>query len=159
MKCVLLAYYPLGEVPKVIIKLAALLKENKINVKTEELILEEDLSMKKQFKLEKKLVLKNKIPSLKSFDLIVIGTPIVSFSSVPAINIFIRSLPKVAEKKFALFATGIGLPGTAIKKMTSLLSMQKGKVVATQVFSSIFEFDEKKLREVNKLLEQIKAQL
>ncbi|MBT4596843.1 MAG: hypothetical protein HOC95_02585, partial [Candidatus Diapherotrites archaeon] len=61
--------------------------------------------------------------------------------------------------KFALFATGIGLPGTAIKKMTSLLSMQKGKVVATQVFSSIFEFDEKKLREVNKLLEQIKAQL
>ena len=159
MKQVLLAYYPLGEVPKVINKLELLLHENKMKVRKEELKLTEEIDLRKQFKLEKKLVLKNKIPSLKDFDLIIIGTPIVSFSSVPAVNIFIRNLPKVNEKKFVLFATGIGLPGTTIKKMTSLLSMQKGKVIASQVFSSIFEFDEKKLREVSKLVEQIKTQL
>jgi hypothetical protein len=155
MKKVLLAYYPLGEVQKVIARLEKLFKERKFKVVKEQILLKQEVEIKKQFKIEKKLVLRKKPLSIKSFDLVVIGTPIVSFSSVPAVNVFIRNLKSIEDKKFALVATGIGLPGTAIKKMQSILLMRRGKVVASQVFSSIFEFDERKLKEVEKLFAKL----
>ncbi len=150
----LLVYYNFGEVPKIINKLEELFKNKNIEVKKEEVRLKEEIEIKRQFKKEKKLILNNKINSLKNVEWVIVGTPIVSFTSVPAINVFIRSLPDLKNRKVVLFATGIGLPGRAIKKMSSLLSMKNGKVVSSQVFSSIFEFDSKKLREVDSFFEK-----
>lgn len=153
MANILITYYNLGEVEKVAKTIQKYLKE-KNNVELLELNLDKDIDLKEQFKKEKDLNLLKKI-SVKKFDYIIIGTPIISFTSVPAVNIFIRQIKSLEKKKFILFATGIGLPGKAIKKMTSLLMMKKGKVISSKVFSSIFEFDERKLLEVEKFIKDI----
>ncbi len=150
----LIAYYNLGEVKKVAVSIQNLLLEKKQNLEVVELELNTNLDLKNQFKKEKDLSLKNKI-EVDKFDYIILGSPVSSFTSVPAVNIFIRQLENIESKKFILFATGIGLSGNAIKKMSSLLSMKKGKVIQSKVFSSIFEFDEKKLKEVEKFIENI----
>ncbi len=155
MKSVLLAYYSFGETPKVILKLEELFSKKDFLVTKEEIKISPDIEPKKQFKHEKKIVLENKSLDITSFDAIIVGTPIVSFTSVPAINVFIRNLPKANNKKFVLFATGIGLPGRTIKKMKSLLSMRGGKVIESQAFTSIFEFDKKKLIEVEKFFDKL----
>ncbi|MDD4251260.1 MAG: hypothetical protein PHX27_03655 [Candidatus ainarchaeum sp.] len=145
---VLIAYYPLGEIIKVAKKFEELFKKNDVKVILYDTNVDKKICLKKQFKKEKQLSLEKEIPSLKNVDLILIGTPIISFTSVPAINIFIRSLPNLNNKKIVLFATGIGLPGNAIKKMSSLLSMKNANVIDSQVFFSIFEFDSKKMLEI-----------
>ncbi len=150
----LVVYYPLGEIIKVAQKIDFLLNKNNINSKLFEAVFETEMDLKKQFKHEKELNLLNKIHRIKKIDLLIIGTPIISFTSVPAINVFIRNLPKIKNKKIVLFATGIGLPGNAIKKMSSLLSMKEAIVIDSQVFSSIFEFDSKKMVEVEKFFER-----
>jgi flavorubredoxin len=150
---VLIAYYPLGEAEKVALRLKKLFEED--NHSTELFPIETEITdIKKQFKKEKKLELSNKLKSIKKFDTIIIGTPIVSFKSVPAVNVFIRNLKEIKNKNVILFATGIGLPGRAIKKMSSLFSMNSAKVSDSQVFSSIFEFDSRKLKEVNVFYER-----
>jgi len=148
---VLIAYYPLGEVTKVAKRFEELFKTKRIDV--EHFLIEVDeKNIKKQIKTEKKLELIKKLKSTKDYDLIIIGTPIISFTSVPAVNVFIRNLPNAKNKNICLFATGIGLPGKAIKKMSSLLSMKGSKLIDSQVFSSIFEFDSRKLAEVDNFL-------
>jgi hypothetical protein len=150
---VLIAYYPFGQIPKVVNKLDELFKKKGISCFLLETLPEQDWDLKKQFKKEKELSLSKK-PSLKNIDLLLIGTPILSFTSAPTINVFIRCLPDMKKKKVILFATGIGLPGKAVKKMSSLLSMKNANVIDTQVFSSIFEFDSRKLLEVEGFFER-----
>jgi flavorubredoxin len=150
---ILVAYYPLGEVSKIAKKFEELAKARKINIDLYQ-IRTDQTDIKQQFKTEKQLVLNDPLKSTKKYDLILIGTPIISFSSVPAVNVFIRTLANAKNKNICLFATGIGLPGKAIKKMSSLLSMKSAKVIDTQVFSSIFEFDSKKLKEVDVFFER-----
>jgi flavorubredoxin len=155
---ILVAYYPLGEVSKIAKRFEEVFKTRKIDVELYPIMTEEK-DIKKQFKTEKQLILENPIESIKKYDLIIIGTPIISFTSVPAVNVFIRNLPTVKDTKFCLFATGIGLSGKAIKKMSSLLSMKSAKIIDTQVFSSIFEFDSKKLKEVDDFFERFEKQI
>ncbi|MFA5763637.1 MAG: hypothetical protein WC915_02405 [archaeon] len=155
---ILVAYYPLGEAPKIAKRFEEILKIRQIDVTLYPISVEEK-DIKKQFKTEKQLVLDTHLDSIKNYDLIIVGTPIVSFTAVPAVNVFIRNLPITKNQKFCLFATGIGLPGKAIKKMSSLLSMQSAKVIDTQVFSSIFEFDSKKLKEVDAFFERFEKQI
>ena len=153
-KKVLIAYYSFGETPKVADKLKQLFLSKGFSVVERNIRLSKDIEPKKQFKKEKELVLREPVRSVSAFDLVVIGTPMVSFSSVPAVNVFIRSLPEMEKKNFVLFATGIGLPGKAVKKMQSLLSMKGGTVLDSHTFSSIFEFDQKKLLEAEKFFER-----
>jgi len=155
MKKILLAYYSLGEVPKVVLRAEKLFLDLGIEVQKLSIETKPLMNIKKQKKLEKTLALREVPPSLEGFDLVILGTPIVHFSSIPAINVFIRSLPQCENTKFILFATGIGLPGSAIKKMKSLLSMKGAKVVASQSFVSIFEFDSKILGEVEEFFRGI----
>ena len=157
MKKVLITYYSKGEVAKVAKRMQTSFEKKKFKVTIKEIKLKEEMEIKKQFKKEKKLELSSMPKSISSYDIIVIGTQIVSFTSVPAVNAYIRSLPKANEKKVILFATGIGLPGKAIKKMSSLLSMNGCKVIGSKVFSSIFEFDERKLKEVDAFIESIQV--
>ena len=155
---VLITYYPLGEAPKVADKLAQKFYEKKISVFKYPIELKKEFSIKEQFKKEKKLVLKE-FPGKEKYDVIIIGTPIVSFTAVPAVNSFIRAIPKNEKTKVILFATGIGLPGRAIQKMKSLLSMKNMNVTDAQIFSSIFEFDQKKLAEVEKFFDNFYEKL
>jgi flavodoxin len=159
MNKVLIAYYPLGETEKVAKKMSEVLLKNNFEVDIEVISLQQEMSIKEQFKKEKILSVNSKISSLSKYSSIIIGTPIVSFTSVPAVNAFIRSLPELGQIKCVFFATSIGLPGKAIKKMSSIVSMKNGIVVEGKVFSSIFEFDSRKLREVEIFVEKIKDKL
>ena len=158
MSKVLIAYYPQGETKKVADRFKLNFENKHFDIKLKEIKLVKELEMRKQFKREKKLELETKVAAISKYDFVVIGTPIVAFTSVPAVNAFIRSLPKSEDKKVILYATGIGLPGKAIKKMSSLFSMNGAKVIGGKVFSSIFEFDEKKLREVDTFFETMKKE-
>ncbi len=159
MSKVLIAYYNLGEINKVAARIKLNFEQDKYAVEELQIKLKEEMDTKKQFKKEKKLELLTEIKSTSGYDVIIIGTPVVSFTSVPAVNAFIRSLPKSENKKVILFATGIGLPGKAIQKMSSLFSMNGATVVGGKVFSSIFDFDERKLKEVDTFFENIKKDL
>jgi menaquinone-dependent protoporphyrinogen IX oxidase len=154
MSSYLIVYYDLGEVKKVAERIKSKLKE-KHKVDIFELELKEEMDIKDQFKKEKELELK-KNTSISKYDYVILGTPISSFRSVPAVNVFIRNIKNIKKQKFILYATGIGLPGKAIKKMSSLLLMKKGKVIHSKVFSSIFEFDENKLKEVDAFSKEFK---
>jgi flavorubredoxin len=142
---------------KVALRLEELFKSR--GVSAEKILLEpkKKLNLKQQLRMEKKIELKNIIPPLQDADYVVIGSPVVNaFGSSPIVNSFIRSLPKkdYSKTKVALFSCGI-LPGFAIKKMSSLLSLNGVKVSGSQSFTSIFEFDKKKLGEVDAFFEKI----
>lgn len=153
MKKALVAYYPSGETPRVVEKLSERLAEAGFEVTKKIIELEKPFRPPEQLKEEKSLVLKSGVKSLADYDAIIIGTPVFSFSPVPAVSLFIKSLPDCRGKRFVLFSTSIGLAGTTIKRMQSLLSMKGGKVIASESFSSIFEFDSKKMLEVEKFFE------
>ncbi|MCX6800654.1 MAG: hypothetical protein NTZ73_00505 [Candidatus Diapherotrites archaeon] len=157
MKKVLIAYYPSGETPKVAEKMAELFSKKGIEVSKKQIELEKPLEPAAQLKEEKSLQLKDGIESLAEYGLVVIGTPVFLFSPVPAVSLFIRNLPDCEGKKFVLFSTSIGLSGTTIKRMQSLLSMKGGKVIDCESFSSIFEFDSKKFLEVEKFFARFVA--
>ncbi|VVB75342.1 Uncharacterised protein [uncultured archaeon] len=117
------------------------------------------LSVKDQFKNEKTLELKAGPSQLSSFDIVVLGTPIVgSLTSSPLVNAFIRGIPKktgagAKKQKFVLFSAGV-LHGFELKKMQSLLSMKGIKPIDSESFTSMFDFDEKKLFEVKQFFER-----
>jgi hypothetical protein len=117
------------------------------------------IPLQDQFKLEKELELIEEGSIVNGFDLIVVGSPIVgSLTSAPLVNAFLRQIPKsselVAPAKYALFSTGI-IPGFAIKKMQSLLSMKGIKPIESETFTSIFDFDEKKMIEVTEFAQKL----
>jgi len=110
----------------------------------------------KEQKKDKEIKFTTKPPEIKNFDFVIIGTPIIgSISSSPIINAYIRNLPKEksTKTKVVLYATGI-IAGFAIKKMQSLLSMNGIKATDSEAFTSIFEFDEKKLLEIRKFFDR-----
>jgi flavodoxin len=169
---ILVAYFSSSEKEKtsneekVALELNNFFTDKHYSVKLISLKSKKDLSLKDQFKLEKELQLDEKIPDLSSFDIIIIGSPIVgSLSSAPIVNTFIRTIVKQNKEtnspKFALFSVGV-LPGFAVKKMQSLLSMKGIKPIESVALASIFEFDSKKLLEVRefaqKVLEKVQNQ-
>ncbi len=168
LKKALIVYYSESENDKttneerVASELETLFKKANISVTKTVLRTKKKMEMKLQLKMEKALELKDKIPSLSAFDLIIVGSPIVgSLTSAPAVNTFLRQIPKGIQSKklrFALFSTGV-IPGFAIKKMQSLLSMKGASVIDYETFTSIFEFDSKKLAEVDKFYSRIMEKL
>jgi flavodoxin len=160
----LIAYYSTTEKEKpsnedkVAWEFEKIFKEKKFAVTTLSLKPKKQISLAEQFKQEKELELENSIHSFDSFDLVFIGTPIVgSFTSAPAVNAFIRDLPKTSQipkAKIILFSVGV-LHGLELKKMQSLLSMKALKILEKHSFTSIFDFDEKKLAEIRPFVENI----
>lgn len=157
MKKALIAYYSFGEVNGVAERIGKKLLEKEITSQTFLIEDKKKYSIKEQFRREKELELKKEIYSLDEFEYIFIGSPVVSFSSAPIVNLFLKNLneKELENKKVFLFATGIGLPGNTIKKMKGLLAMKGINVEKDKVFSSIFHFDEKKLKEVDEFIKEI----
>lgn len=112
---------------------------------------------KKQGK-EIEIKFNKKPPIVSGYDYVIIGSPIVgSLTSAPAVNAYLRSIPKNSQnqnKVFALYTTGI-MPGFALKKMQSLLSMNGIKASHLESFTSIFEFDTKKKLEIERYFKRI----
>lgn len=158
MKKALIAYYSFGEVEKVAQRIQKNLMEKKINSELFKIETKNNITLKEQFKKEKELELKNPVPFLTNFDTVFIGSPVVSFSSAPIVNVFLKKIIEedFSGKKIYLYATGIGLPGSTIKKMRGILAMKGINPISDKVFSSIFHFDEKKLKEVDEFLKQTK---
>ncbi|MFA6268544.1 MAG: hypothetical protein WCW13_06090 [archaeon] len=136
-----------------------LFNEKNISTTIIALSTEKKLSLGDQFKKEKELTINQKIPDLTEFDYVFIGSPVVgSLTSAPLVNVFIRSIQKVTQNQakpiFALFVTGI-ISGFALKKMQSLLSMKGIKPTQTEAFTSMFEFDSKKIAEIKKFFDKV----
>ena len=116
------------------------------------------MKLEDHFRREKKLEVKGPIPKITSFDIVIIGSPVTSsLKSAPIVNAFIRQLSKFSGKEVphvGLFATGV-IPGFAIKKMQSLLSMKGIKPSESAAFTSIFEFDSKKLLEAREFAQKM----
>jgi hypothetical protein len=104
-------------------------------------------------KNEKKIVF-NKLPEIKSADLLIVGTSVKNFSSHRNVNAFIRALKPIKNLKACFYSTGIIL-GTELKKMSSIASMKGITTIESIGFTSIFEFDENKLKEVDEFVEKI----
>jgi flavodoxin len=136
---------------KVALELKRLFEEKKYTIDVLPLESTKKLHLKDQFKKEKEIELKTNIPNLSNYKCIIIGTPIVgAMTSSPIINSFIRQIKfeKTNSKpQFAIYSTGI-MHGFELKKMTSLLSMKGIKPINSECFSSMFDFDSKKLNEV-----------
>ncbi len=150
-----------GNELKVAMHLEKRLVEKNFEVTLFKLETEKKIGLSQQFKREKSINLKENISNINDYKLVIIGSPIVgSLTSAPAVNAFLRGIDqeKANNSKFAIYATGI-IPGFAQKKMSSLLSMKGIKPIESAVFTSIFEFDGKKIKEVdeffNKIIEKI----
>ena len=165
---VLLVHFSTSEKGKIVnedrasLELEKLFISNGYHVKKIHLETKKKLALKEQLKQEKNLELKDITPPLKGFDLVIIGTPIVgSLTSAPLVNVFIRNLPKQNNQSkplFALFSVGV-MHGFELKKMQSLLSMKGIKPIEAKAFTSIFDFDAKKLIEVKQFYEKIVEQI
>ncbi len=108
----------------------------------------------KDFRKNKKVELKKAVTDVKKFDLIVVGTPVWTYKPTPVITTYLRSLENTKGKKFVLFVTCVGIPGTTIKRMSSILSTKAAKVQGSFVIRSIFTLDEKKLVQVKEFAEK-----
>ena len=99
----------------------------------------------KEYRKKKRIELKDAILDVKNFDLIFVGTPVWTYQPTPVVSTYLRSLKNTKAKRFALFATCVGFPGTTIKRMSSILSTKAARVEGSFIIRSIFELDEKKL--------------
>lgn len=147
-----------SNVEKVATELTKLFAEKKYVVDSLQLEPVLKMHLKDQFKKEKEIELLNKIPNLNNYKYVVIGTPIVgAMTSSPVINSFIRQLKfsktNLEKPLFVIYSTGI-VHGFEIKKITSLLSMKSIKPIDSECFSSMFDFDSKKLAEVKVFFER-----
>ena len=109
----------------------------------------------KDFRKKKKIELKDALGDAKKFDLVVLGTPVWTYQPTPVITTYLRGLKNTKEKKFVLFATCVGFPGTTIKRLSGIVSTRSAKVVDSFVVRSIFELDEKKLASVKAFAESL----
>ncbi|MBN2067525.1 MAG: flavodoxin family protein [Candidatus Diapherotrites archaeon] len=109
---------------------------------------EHELKAHEYRKSEKDLPLQKPLPSLKDFDLVIVGTPVWGFCPTPIVVSYLRQLQGAKGKRFALFATCTALPGTTIMRLSNILSTKGATVVDTLTIRSIFELDAEKLKPV-----------
>jgi len=117
----------------------------------------------KEFRKKKRLELAPALNDVKSFDLVVVGTPIRrisgTFTPTPEMITYLRGLKGARNKRFVLFSTCVLTSGSSIKKMSNILTTKGAKIHDTITVKSIFELDEKKLLPVRQLAEKISSGL
>ncbi|MEM4662549.1 MAG: NAD(P)H-dependent oxidoreductase [Candidatus Diapherotrites archaeon] len=109
----------------------------------------------KEFKKKKKIEFKKATTDVKSYDLVVIGTPVLKFSPTPLMETYVRSLKNTKGKKFVLYCTPVGFAGSTIKRLANILATKGGLIVSTLTISSIFELNEEKLARVKSYTQQL----
>jgi flavodoxin len=121
-----------------------------------ELIPKEKLRAYEYKKLEKVELEHAKI-DVKPYKLIFIGTPVWNFSPTPIVAHYLREAKNVNNKRFALFATCIALPGTTIKRLSNILATRNARVVNSIVVRSMFKLERKRLKFLKRFVEETLA--
>ncbi|MCX6799350.1 MAG: flavodoxin family protein [Candidatus Diapherotrites archaeon] len=153
---ILVAYYSKsGNTEKVAKKIAESLQAKAHGVRLFKVMPVEELKAGQYSKTEKDLPLREPLVNLQKFDLVVVGTPVWGFSPTPIITSYLRQMEGAKGKSFALFCACSVIPGTTIKRMSSIISTKGGTVLDSLVIKSLFEFDEKKLKEAKCFAEKI----
>jgi len=98
----------------------------------------------------KSIGFENAPPGLDEFDLIILGTPVHSFSPHPVVDSFTRTLTGVENKKFAIFCTSVALAGTTVQSLSGILVTMGADVIGSLSVKSLFELNEEKLKPVKK---------
>jgi flavodoxin len=94
---------------------------------------------------------------LRPFDLVFVGTPVWNFCPSPIVLSYLRQLGNLRGKRFALFSTCTGLPGTTIKRMANVLATKNAKIVDSLTIRSVFELDGEKLLPAKRFAEKISS--
>jgi len=144
-----------GSTEKAALAIKGQFEKNGHSVSFLKLVPEKDLKAYQYRKNGKELKLKDPVLDVKDFDLVVVGSPVWSFSPTPIVLSYLRSLKNTSGKRFALFATCTALPGTSIQRMGSILTTKGAKVVSTLTIKSIFPLDEKKLAEARRFADSL----
>ncbi len=122
------------------------------------------LKPKKEVKVDEyskleKIDFEEDLVDVKSFDLIIVGTPVSNFSMHPVVEHFVRKLKNVENKKFGIFCSSVALAGKTVQKLSGILSTMGADVVSSVTVKSLFDLNEKKTEEIKKfasdLLEKI----
>ncbi|MFH1664000.1 MAG: hypothetical protein ABH986_04310 [archaeon] len=135
------------------IKLAEIIKEE-LEKKNFSVELSEIVKHKKQPK-GKTVKLKSGVTDWKPFDLIVLGMPVIGFSSSHLMNDYLRQCINVSGKQVAIFIACIGLHGNALKKASSIISFHGGKVKNSIIVSSFLGLNEKKIEETRNFVKNL----
>jgi len=153
---ILIAYYSkTGSTETVAAALEQQLLKKGNDVSIAKILPVEDLKAYQYKKNDKAVRLKGKLPELKSFDLVLVGTPVWGFCPTPIIVSYLQGLKNTTGKKFALFATCTALPGTTIQRMGSILTTKGAKVLTSLTIRSVFELDETKLGQAREFADSL----
>lgn len=128
-------------------KLAEIVKEE-LEKKNYSVQLTEVIKQKKQPKKIKSVKLKSGITDWNPFDLVLLGFPVIGFSSSHLMNDYLRQCTNLSGKKTAIFIGCIGLHGNALKKASGILTFHGAKVLDSIIVSSFLGLNEKKISEV-----------
>ncbi|MDO8428732.1 MAG: hypothetical protein Q7S92_05965 [Candidatus Diapherotrites archaeon] len=143
---VLIAIYAKTEFPKnIALAIQEVFAAQGWNVSIEEIVPVKKLKEFEYDKLEF-VQLKNSNCDVSSYDLIVIGSGIWSFSPSKVLLSYLKKLQNTKDKNFAVYVTCI-LSGNSLKKISNILTTQGAKVVETVSFRSFFENDKSKIKE------------
>ncbi|MEO0289301.1 MAG: hypothetical protein ABIN00_06655 [candidate division WOR-3 bacterium] len=137
---ILIVYYSLSGITKKVVEIFKEKLEKKYSVEIFEIHTEPELS-EKDLRKEFKIVA---YPSVKNFDLIIVGGPVWAFGiNYPVLN-FLKGLKDIQEKNFILFVT-MGFPfgwmggNRAIGIMRKIIEEKNGKVEYTFCLNRMFK--------------------
>jgi len=155
---ILVSFYSKTDRTKTVAEeIAKALRPKNHEVVLHELAPKEVMKAAKYNKEGKGLELIEPLLDVKDFDLVFVGTPVWSFCPSPIVLSYLRQLKNTKKKKFAVFSTCSALPGTTIKRMSSILATKSAEVVDFLPVKSLFELDDKGLNEVRKFAEKVEA--
>ncbi len=129
------------------IKMAEIVKQE-LEKKNYSVNLTEIIKHKKQPKKKGLVNLKSGKTDWKSFDLIVLGFPVIGISSSHLMNDYLKQCKNISGKQTAVFIGCIGLHGNALKKVSSIISFYGGKLKDSIIVSSFLGLNEKKTEKV-----------
>ena len=150
---ILIAYYSKsGSTEAIAKKLSAILQQNRHMVTVFKIRPMRELKAYDYGK-NSHIELKQPLPDVSAYDLILIGTPVWSFCPSPIVSSYLRQLRRIKGKRVALFASCMALPGTTIQRMSSILSTKGAVVAESLTIRSVFKIDETKLGEAEKFVQ------
>lgn len=157
---VLVTYYSkTGSTEKVAEALEKTFLEKGHSVELVRIIPKRDLKAYQYKKNCRDLELKQAVVNLKKFDLVLVGTPVWNYCPSPIIASYLRNTENVKGKKIALFATCTALPGTTIKRMSSILTTRGALVLDSLTIRSFFELNAKKLGPAKEFVQKLEKSL
>jgi len=156
---VLISFYShTGNTKKIAERLKACLEAKSFSVTLHEIKPKGNASPKEISKMGS-VLLEKPVPDISGFDLVFVGTPVWGMMPCPVVVSFLKALPMFRAKKFVLFASCHAFTGSAIKKMSGLLSIKGARVIDSFSVKSLFALNEKNLKKADVFCEKLVSAL